>query len=242
MATDIDVCNRALLFLGIQRTISALDQDSAEAKACNTLYTFIRDWCLGITNWNFARRTSALTGYQQTTIPIVVPWAAATSLSPPWLYGYVLPTDCLQVRYITNSDVKTANTTFLGEPKRFVIADDIIATVQQRVLLTNETTAVCIYTAQIVNPTAWPWYFERFVVSTLAWHLSMALVENEKLTEYLDNIMMRYFDTAFQANIAEGLSFGDTTPEWIQAIGINYPYRRFDGKQTSQPPQQDKPK
>lgn len=238
MATDIDICNRALLSIGVQQIISALDQDSIEARACNTIYTYIRDWCLGVTNWNFARRSAALSANNQTASPPVTPWADTTSVSPPWKYAYTLPSDCLQVQYITNSDVNAADTAFLGEPKRFVVAAGTVAGTLQRVLLTNEIHIVCIYTARIADPTQWPWLFERLVVSAVAWNLSMGLSNDLKLTEYLDGIMHRYFEAAIQANLAEGLSFGDTTPEWVQALGINYPYRRYDGKATTQVPDQ----
>lgn len=229
MTTDVDICNRALLFLGVQRIISGLTQDSVEAKACNTIYTNIRDWCLGVNNWNFARKTAKLTLLKANTSPVVAPWVS-TEVSPAWLYAFGFPADALVFRYVTNSDPTTDNLSYLGEPKRFVVANDTIAAAVQPVVLTNESSAVGIYTGKITDPTLWPWYFERFVVSNLAWNLSMALLENEKLTEYLDHLMMRYFDAAYTANLAEGMTFGDTTPEWIQALGINYPFRRNDGK------------
>lgn len=230
MTTDIDICNRALLLLGTQKTISSLTQDSTEAETCNTMYANVRDWCLGIVNWNFARRIATLTPIKVTGSPWV-----STNPAPPWKFEYQSPTDALIIRYVTNLDLSADATFFLGEPKRFVVAVDKIATVDTHVILTNESEIIAIYTAQMSDPTFWPWYFERFMVSTLAWNLSMTLVNNDRLVVYLDNIMARYFDSAYTANLAEGLSFNDTTPEWIQALGINYPYRRFDGKETSKP-------
>lgn len=233
MATSVDICNKALLLLGMQEVINSLTQDSAQAKACNLIYANIRDWCLGVTNWNFARRTATLTLLK--SVSPIAPWTSA-SPAPPWKYEYQMPSDALMIRYITNTDLDSAAASFLGEPKRFVVAVDTIAMVDTHVILCNESFAAAIYTAQMTDPTFWPWYFERLVVSSLAWHLCMALIsEDINLTKYIDNMSLRYFDTAIQANTLEGLSFGDTTPEWIQALGINYPYRRNDGITPQQP-------
>ena len=35
-------------------------------------------------------------------------------------------------------------------------------------------------------------------------------------------------------NTIEGLMVPDSTPEWIQALGVNYPYRRIDGTVSQQ--------
>lgn len=236
--TSTDIVNRALQLVGTRTTVASLVEVSNEATQANICYAAVRDWCLGVTNWNFARRSAALAVNKQTAVPPTVPWATATSVSPPWKYSYTLPADCLQVQYITNSDINADSTLFLGEPKRFVVAADTVAAVLQRVLLTNEPNIVCIYTAQITDPTQWPWMFERLVVSALAWTLCMALDGDKDQIKALDTTMERFLSVAIQANTAEGLSFGDTTPEWIQALGINYPYRRSDGKATSQAPDQ----
>lgn len=230
--TNTDITNRALQLIGTRTTVTSLAESSNEAIQANLVFTALRDWCLGIGNWNFARRTAKLT-LLKTSAP-ASPWAAA-EISPPWKYEYSIPADFLKAQYVTNSDINSAGDAFLGEPKRFVVAIDTIATVDQRVILTNEALAVCVYTASITDPTLWPWLFERFYVSTLAWTLAPALTQDKDIIAALDAIMSRFLAMGLQANLEEGLSFGDTTPEWIQALGINYPFRRNDGIAPSQP-------
>lgn len=234
--TDVDIVNRALQLIGTRTTIASLVESSNEAIQANLCYAPVRDWCLGIANWNFARRTSALTRCRTTTVPPPVNWTDAM-VSPPWLYEYLLPATSIRMHYITNFDRDEGLTKYLGEPKRFVISVDVVAT-EQSVLLTNEATVIGVYTARIDNPAEWPWMFERFVVGTLAWTLCLPLTGDKELLKTLDATASRFLDVAIQANLAEGLSFGDTTPEWIQALGINYPYRRDDGKDSHKPPQQ----
>lgn len=232
--TVADITNRALQLIGTRTTVTTAElaaSSSNEAIQSNLVYAAIRDWCLGTVNWNFARKTAQLTLAKTVPTPTVPdPWSNA-SPSPPWLYQYTLPTDCIIVRYFTNSDANTSRSTYLGEPKRFVVASGA--------LLTNEASPVCIYTSQVTDPTLWPWYFERFVVAALAWSLSMALDGDKELTTSLKTSMMEFLNIGIQANLEEGLSFGDTTPEWIQALGINYPFRRQEGK-SDKPSQKDR--
>lgn len=230
--TNTDITNRALQLIGTRTTVTSLAESSNEAIQANLVFTALRDWCLGVGNWNFARRTAILT-LLKTSVP-AAPWAA-TEISPPWKFEYAVPTDLLKVQYVTNSDINLAGDAFLGEPKRFVVAIDTIATVDQRVILTNEASAVCVYTASITDPTLWPWLFERFMVSTLAWTLAPSLTQDKEIVAALDSAMSRFLAMGLQANLEEGLSFGDTTPEWIQALGINYPFRRNDGIASQQP-------
>lgn len=232
--TSVDIVNRALQLVGTRTTIASLGESSNEAIQASLCYVPVRDWCLGLANWNFARRTAALILAKTATTPPPA-WTTAQP-SPPWKYEYQIPADALMMRYVTNSDGSA--TSYLGEPKRFVVGIDIITAVEQRVLLTNELGAIGIYTAQITDPTEWPWLFERFVVGTLAWTLCPALTGDKELLKELSGTASHFLEVAIQSNLAEGLSFGDTTPEWIQALGINYPFRRNDGKtDRASPPQ-----
>lgn len=233
MTTLVDIANRSLVMIGLQKKISSLTQDSAEAQTINAIITPIENWCFGLANWNFARRSSTLSNLKGPPPSNPSTWST-TYPSPPWLYEFSLPTDFIRALYITNSDPSTANPGYLGEPKRFVIANDTISAVEQIVLLTNQSAPVLVYTAFITDPTIWPWYFERLAVIALAQGISMSLVPNLNLLEELTQTLEQQISIASQINMIEGLQIPDTTPEWIQALGINYPYRRVDGKVDSQ--------
>jgi hypothetical protein len=177
-------------------------------------------------NWNFARRQFALASPIKTVAP-TAPWTTS-SPPPPWLYEYSLPTDFIKAIYVGNSAVNQAGTAFAGEPQRFVLVSDGVTPVE--CLLTNQgpTGGTLVYTARIADPTQWPPYFERFAVTSLARALVMALSGHFQLQMLLEQHVQDTFTAAEYANRTESLILGDPTPEWIQALGIPYPYRRYD--------------
>lgn len=226
MATSTtDIGNRALQLLGTRTTMASLTESSNEAQQVSIAFVPIQNWCSGLANWNFARSIAVLSMLKSTGTPSGA-WSS-TKPAPPWLFEYSLPSDFVRALYVTNSTIKPDNTAYLGEPQRFVLAVDTISTVQQEVLLTNQSAAILIYTAFVANPTVWPWYFERLMVTALATTLCMPLTGNLKLLTELSADLEQHINISIQANLAEGLQVQDNTPEWIQASGINYPYRRF---------------
>lgn len=233
MTTTTDITNRAMQLIGTRTTITSLAESSNEAIQANLVFAPILDWCLGTVNWNFARKTALLVVAKSNTAPPPAIWAA-TQISPAWQYEYSAPADFIKAQYVTNSEINDANTAYIGEPQRFVVAYDTIAAADKRVILTNQVSAVLVYTARMSDPTIWPWMFERFMVATLAWTLAPALTQDKEVIASLDATMMRFLSIGMQANLEEGLSFGDTTPEWIQALGINYPFRRHDDRESNQ--------
>lgn len=83
MASETEICNRALIKLG-EKTIISLDDDSKPARVCKVLYEPTRDYVLRSHPWNFAIKRVEL---------------ARNSAGPEYdySYSYKLPTDCLRV-------------------------------------------------------------------------------------------------------------------------------------------------
>jgi len=83
MPSSVDVCNRALSRVGGAR-ITALTDDSKQARACNSAYAPIRDEVLRAHPWNGAISRASL---------------AKLETSPAFGYDdeYQLPADCLRV-------------------------------------------------------------------------------------------------------------------------------------------------
>lgn len=218
-----------LQLVGTRTTVTTGEltgSSSNEAIQANIAYDPIIAWCFGLANWNFARSAAVLA--LQKTASGFPTWVAATDPAPPWKYQFGVPTGFIRAQYLTNFGVNDDNTAWLGEPKRFVVATDIITAVQQQVILTNELNSVLVYTKSLTDPSLWPWYFERLVVHSIAAATCFVLTGDEKKTTELSESSKIAFMIAEQSNREEGLSFGDTTPEWIQALGIEYPYRRND--------------
>lgn len=78
--TEVDICNNALALLGHDRTVSALDDGTAEAARCALFYPVSRDHVLAAFAWEFATKE------------------VEVSADP-----YELPADCLRVVSVTDA-------------------------------------------------------------------------------------------------------------------------------------------
>jgi hypothetical protein len=83
MASVVDIANSALNLLGAS-TISALTDDSKNARLCNQRYEPVRNRVFRSHAWNCLTKRVQLA--QDTTAPIV-----------EYSYAYTLPSDCLRV-------------------------------------------------------------------------------------------------------------------------------------------------
>ena len=94
MASVVQICNSALNQLGAS-SITALTDDSKNARLCNERYTTVRDAVFRSHPWNCLVKRIQL---------------AQDTDTPPWgfTYQYTLPSDCLRVLQIKdyNSDYK----------------------------------------------------------------------------------------------------------------------------------------
>ena len=90
MASVVDICNSALNLLGAS-TISALTEDSKNARLCNQRYEPIRDRMFRSHAWNCLTKRVEL---------------ARDTDTPSWGFSYqfTLPADCLRVLTILNYD------------------------------------------------------------------------------------------------------------------------------------------
>lgn len=83
MASEVEICNRALQKIGAKR-ISSLSEDTVNARACNACYATLRDAELRAHVWNFAIARAEL---------------AADATDPDWgrAKSYTLPADFLRL-------------------------------------------------------------------------------------------------------------------------------------------------
>ncbi len=92
MASEVSICNEALIFLG-ERTIVALTDGNDRARACLGVFEEARDMALEAFPWNCAQHRAEL----------------AQSADTPEFgfdYQYAIPTDpeCLAVNYVLESE------------------------------------------------------------------------------------------------------------------------------------------
>ncbi len=154
MTSVVSICNLALSTLG-KDNISALNEASAEAKACNQFYEHVRDMLLQGYPWRFAGKTVSL--------------AELTNDKPgAWNYAYQRPTDCLKVRYI-RSEYSTL------DPKPGVIEDltpyGHPYEIEGTTIYCNLSPAFLRYTFRLTDPTR----FSPLFIEALACHLAVRL-------------------------------------------------------------------
>jgi hypothetical protein len=82
MSSVVEICNTALVRIGVTEFIDDLADQSTNAELCSLLYPIARDLTLAKNAWKFAVRRVAL--------------AAAAGTAPlPWAYQFRLPADCI---------------------------------------------------------------------------------------------------------------------------------------------------
>lgn len=160
--TDVDICNMALLNVGVSLKIVALSDNTKEARACNAQYALTRDELLGVPQWSwtFARMRSILV-------------ASADPKRSGWNYIYDAPAGMLVPRRIWNGLRRCRP----EQETPYAVEPNVAAT--GLVILTDEpsttTTPELHSTKAITVTTLFPAYF----VETLAWRMASKLVMPE---------------------------------------------------------------
>jgi len=103
--TNLDIANRALIAIGLQKKLTSLSQDSAEAGVINPIITLLRDDLLRMAPWNCSTNYNNLVyitsspGTPENTSAATTLWQKGQPPSP-WAYEYQYPTDCLRPLWI----------------------------------------------------------------------------------------------------------------------------------------------
>jgi hypothetical protein len=201
MASKTDVCNLALMRMGVSQSLTNVDTDGTrEALSCLVVFDKERDFVLRDFPWSRAR------AYATPTL--------ATNFANPansdWTYAYRYPSDCLFVRRILTSngrqevnppafvigrDAAFGTAAAWSSSTAYVIGNIVIQasvvyecisgnTNQQppnatywrvvsnaQVIFSDQASAQIEYTAQLTDPTQWEMEF----ISMLAWRLAASL-------------------------------------------------------------------
>lgn len=194
-ASDLlDIWNAALLNIGAKSTLSALDEQSAEAAACALRYPSLVRTVLRATDWNCLRRRVALV-----EAPSGAVWP------PSWAYMYLYPTDCLCVR---GFDMGLPAASFPNWTQvDYEVANDATA---GRTILMNITCPVLIYTSftlDLVNA-AYEAKFDASLREALSWVLAAAiapaLTGSRAAADSVKVEAQKMLDQARAANANEG--------------------------------------
>ena len=161
MASAVNICNSALNLLGAS-TISALTEDTKNARLCNQRYEPVRNRVFRGHNWNCLIKRVQL---------------AANSTDPVIEYAksYALPSDCLRVLKIHNGTTDS-------------IASDLDYKIEGKNIVTDETTVYLVYIALDTDPNNYDVYLREAISHQLAADLAYAITNNATLA---NNYMTR---------------------------------------------------
>ena len=235
-ANIVSICNRSLLSIGSQSQISSLNEGSTQADACSTLFTPTFQALARTAYWNCLRKQAVLSLIAAAAGTTANPQGTTLPLPPsPWLYSYILPSDCLQARYIVPSwpvqgtsppifPISTStygNLPGLREQIPFQVAYATDANNNPlTIILTNQVQAQLVYTVDQQNPQIWDSSFQAAMVASLAAYLVPALSLNMPLIQVQIQIAERIIGEARIRDGDEGSTQQDHTPDWIVARNV----------------------
>ena len=156
MASVVDICNSALNLLGAS-TISALTDDSKNARLCNQRYDSVRNRVFRSHAWNCLHKRVELA--QNSTAPVI-----------EYTYAYALPSDCLRVLKVHNGTTDS-------------IASAIDYKLEGRNIVTDEGTIYLIYIALDTDPNNYDTYIQESISHQLAADLAYAVTNNATLAD-----------------------------------------------------------
>lgn len=140
--SKFDICSKALIELGKEPISSFQDESNLNAAAiCAVIWDDYARYILCAHSWKFNMRKQQL-------------GRVATAPLNEWLYAYQMPSDCLKLEAIRDSE-STGRMTFLG----YDILQDKVVTNAQFIYADYQ-----IY----VEPSSWPSWFVEFAVMALA--------------------------------------------------------------------------
>ena len=171
MASVVSMCNSALNLLGAS-TISALTDDSKNARLCNQRYEPIRDRVVRGHAWNCLHKRVQLA--KNSTAPVV-----------EYSNAYALPADCLRVLKIHNGTTDS-------------IASSIDYKLEGRNIVTDEGTVFLIYIAKDTDPNNYDTYLQESISHQLAADIAYAVTNNATLAKnYMERADERLREARF---------------------------------------------
>lgn len=236
MTSQLDIANRSLLSVGARVQISSLNpsDNSIEANAISVLWNPTFEALGRAAHWNCFRKQSLLSLVAAAAGTAENPTGTTTIIPPtPWTYAYAYPSDCLAVRYVVPSlpagasgsvpATTISNSAPLFFPNNDGQIDFAISTFQDQlgniitVVLTNQSQAQVVYTANYPNPALWDSQFQAAMVASLAAYLVPALSLSLPLMQMSIATAERIITQARARDGNEGVTVMDHLPDWMIA-------------------------
>ncbi len=186
MATDVDVCNAALVMIG-DSVIEALTDTTDRAVACNRFYATTRDAVLRAYPWNFAIVRVALV-------------LAAGTPAFKWAHQFTLPTSpyCLRVLEVDED--------YPGQ---------VPWKVEGRLLMTDESGISIRYISRVADPTVFDSLFFEALAARMASLLAFALRKQPEVVKVMWDLYEAKVQEARTINGMEGSAESAYTSDLI---------------------------
>lgn len=202
MASDVDICNLALLRIGSSKRLTSLTETSPEGQACSFLYPMKRDMALDALWWPFATRRARLALLSGGTPPEEAPRSG-------WRYVYALPTDCLSPAYLW-AGIRNPRS-----EQRVPFTVEMATRSQGRVLLTDAEKAELVYVVRVTEAPRFSPLFVDALAYLLASELARALKKDENLAQSLQAQWQLALARAGAAELSERQADVSPTPDFI---------------------------
>lgn len=191
MASQTEIVNMALHKLGANR-VTAITDDSKEARTATDVWGPCRDSVLQDHLWNFATRRATL---------------AQLSSDPDWGYDYQfqLPTDCLRVIEMSDPDYE------------FRVETVKVGAQEYKVLLTDESTAEISYIARIENTGFYSSKFVDALAARLAAEMAFTLTGSTRKEKMALDAYQLILSDARSVDAMEGTPMPVQAEDWLDA-------------------------
>lgn len=208
MASEVDICNIALGYLGDTATVASLNppEGSAQAEHCARYYPIARDELLEMHTWNFAMRRETL--------------ALLATQPIGWQFAYAMPADAVRIISVHapgEGEAGSGPCSTVQHP--FTCESDGLG---GRIIYCNVDDAAARYTMRVVDTTR----FSPLFVSALTWHLAAKLAgplikgdSGAAMAQRCTQTMMAFLQQARLQDSAQQHIDPVHRPDWIMARG-----------------------
>ena len=190
MPSVVDICNEAMDLLGAA-TITALTENSKEARLCNRRFYTVRDAVLRAHSWNVAITRASL---------------AADSAAPAFGFStqFTLPTDpyCLRVISFWNANVNNDIAAY---------DSNVMYKIEGRKILSNESTCSIIYIGRVTDTELYDSLLSSTIAHRLASETAYAITGSNALAQSMYSLYQARLSEARSMDALEGY------PEQLQA-------------------------
>jgi hypothetical protein len=193
MTTQLNVCNVALMRIGVSIPIADLTEGSNEARVLNTVYLPTLDRVLAEAPWPFATRYISLQDIG----------------TPPegWTYRYRYPTDCVALRRLVVS------VTDFASKYPFQVVEDVAS--NALAVCTDLEAPLAEYTARITAANLFPVAFANALSWALAAEIAIPLSANAGLGKQAGDQYQAALNMAYASAMNEQVEVAVPEDTWV---------------------------